>query len=238
MAAYATATTAAANAAATTPTTARTFYTSPKQFFTWSASAANHRLQKMSKNIVNNVCKLQTKMEKALPSSFNLTTSPSPVPSESSLSDGGFATIRRQSCGTLISNNNNNNSDFEPSSDFKRLRRNIKDKNLNSFKSYGTENEFTSNSFVYHNNSFERDSNQCDNSFEFSAGDLTDLDKDNLVKSLDFTVGSILDMRPETQHVFYDSKLSAASEGGSSRNTTSSSSISTAVTVPVTSPHW
>lgn len=39
----------------------------PKHFLTWSATAANNRLQKMSKSLANNISKLQLKMEKAIP---------------------------------------------------------------------------------------------------------------------------------------------------------------------------
>ncbi|XP_021950135.1 myb-like protein A isoform X2 [Folsomia candida] len=39
----------------------------PKQFLTWSATAANNRLQRMSKTLANNITRLQMKMEKAIP---------------------------------------------------------------------------------------------------------------------------------------------------------------------------
>ena len=42
------------------------FRSNPKHFLTWSATAANHKIQKLSKNFVQNVSKLQSKMEKAL----------------------------------------------------------------------------------------------------------------------------------------------------------------------------
>ena len=40
--------------------------TSTKHFLTWSAAAANHKIQKLSKHLAQNVSKLQTKVEKAL----------------------------------------------------------------------------------------------------------------------------------------------------------------------------
>jgi len=39
----------------------------PKHFLTWSATAANSRLQKMSKHFVTNISKLHMKVEKAIP---------------------------------------------------------------------------------------------------------------------------------------------------------------------------
>ncbi|CAL8095315.1 unnamed protein product [Orchesella dallaii] len=38
----------------------------PKHFLTWSATVANNRIQKLSKNFVNNVSKLQSKVEKVM----------------------------------------------------------------------------------------------------------------------------------------------------------------------------
>lgn len=39
----------------------------PKHFLTWSATMANNRIQKLGKNFVNNVSKLQNKMERVMP---------------------------------------------------------------------------------------------------------------------------------------------------------------------------
>lgn len=51
----------------------------PRHFLTWSAAVANNRIQKLGKNFVNNVSRLHSKMERAMPA-FHSGQEPSTAP--------------------------------------------------------------------------------------------------------------------------------------------------------------
>ncbi|CAG7731857.1 unnamed protein product [Allacma fusca] len=256
----------AGTTATTGPTTAgapNRLRPSPKQFLTWSASAANHRLQKMSRNIVNNVSKLQTKMERVLPtfhaSSSSTASPPSSGPSSggnprnsqnssscSSLSDGGFIVLGSSSNKINTCVNNNFDSDDSSSSvggDCKRS------KLRNSHRTFPSRRPDTSsnilqNSFLLNSNNFcdSKKGPRTEDSFELTPSSGTGhLLSENRKLVKDFVEeNNMLEIRqlsPQHQQCFYGSKHCDSSEGCRSNNN-SSSSISTSATVPITSPQW
>jgi hypothetical protein len=82
----------------------------PKHFLTWSATAANNRLQKMSKTLANNITRLQLKMEKAIPFQQGLAVGGSSC-------ESGKLHMMNESCCSHDQTDNNNGHQYTVSPD-------------------------------------------------------------------------------------------------------------------------